>query len=424
MESVGTVLALTATPAVLANRLQGDPDERPLIAADPEDRLPTLLSARAEHYASFGQQLNTSDLTPESAAREAQVLLGMFHVRGMGTGYDVRVADGNMKSIGRALIDRDLGGPIVLVSDQIVGKLYGSQAARSLLEAGYTVERTLLPPGERHKTLDSVHHLWDAFLAASLERGSTVAALGGGVIGDIAGFAAATYHRGVAWVVMPTTLLAMVDASLGGKTGIDLPQGKNLVGAFHPPALVRADTTTLQTLPEAELRAGLAEVVKHGVVGDPALFDLCMQGWETLSENWGLAVRRAIAVKVGVIQADPYEQGLRAVLNLGHTIGHAVEQASGFALRHGEAVAIGLALEAQLSERLGVAEPGLAEQIIVTLQGLGLPWRVPRGLDRAAILAAMAFDKKRAAGQVRFALPRKIGEVKVGVSVADLREVV
>jgi 3-dehydroquinate synthetase len=213
-----------------------------------------------------------------------------------------------------------------------------------------------------------------------------------------------------------------VDASLGGKTGFDLPEGKNLVGAFHSPRLVLADPDVLSTLPERELRAGLAEVVKHGVIADPGLFDLCAQGWETVNACLPEVVRRGMAVKVKIIEEDPYEQGIRAALNLGHTIGHAVELVSRFSLLHGEAVSIGLAAEARLAERLAVAGWGTSDALERTLSALGLPVEIPEGLGRDELISAMKVDKKKAAGVVRFALPVKIGEVRVGVEVENLEE--
>jgi 3-dehydroquinate synthase len=247
-----------------------------------------------------------------------------------------------------------------------------------------------------------------------------VLALGGGVTGDLAGFAAATYLRGVAWVAAPTSLLGMVDASLGGKTGADLPRGKNLVGAFHPPRLVLADPSTLASLPEAEMRSGLAEVVKAGVIGDEALFRQCAEGWEAVMRSLESVVRHSMAVKVRLIQEDPYEKGRRAALNLGHTIGHAIEAGSGYRLRHGEAVSIGMVTAARLSERLGIAQPGLAGEIADTLQGLHLPVEVPPGMEWDTIARGMQVDKKRLGGSLRFALPERIGRVRVGVEVTDI----
>jgi len=224
----------------------------------------------------------------------------------------------------------------------------------------------------------------------------------------------------------------MVDSGLGGKTGADLPQGKNLIGAFHPPSLVLADTSTLATLPAVELRCGLAEVIKHAVIGDPGLLDelprfaFCAQSADNapctcLAESDWLAsfVARAMAVKVRIIQQDPFEKGARAALNLGHTIGHGIEKATDFAVRHGEAVAIGTVLEARLAEALGLARPGLAQQIAAHFTRVGLPVTMPAGIDLTAVRAAMALDKKRADGEIRFALPAAIGDVHTGIAVDE-----
>jgi 3-dehydroquinate synthase len=278
----------------------------------------------------------------------------------------------------------------------------------------------IIPPGESSKNVRTVSTLWQEFITAGIERGSTVVALGGGVVGDITGFAAATYMRGISWVILPTSLLAMVDASLGGKTGADLPEGKNLVGAFHAPQYVLVDPNTLGSLPPEEITSGMAEVVKASIIADPDLFELCAQGMSVLEANWGEVIRRAMAVKIQVIEADPYESGLRKVLNLGHTIGHAVELVSDFKLRHGEAVSIGMVAEAQLAEQIGLADQGLANKIKRTLSGLGLPTDILGGFKRGAILDAILVDKKRSKGQARFALPVRVGEVRPDIVVEDL----
>ena len=210
-------------------------------------------------------------------------------------------------------------------------------------------------------------------MAAGLDRKSTFLALGGGVVSDLTGFAAATFMRGCNWAVLPTTLLSMADASIGGKTGFDLPEGKNLAGAFYPPCFVLADPRVLSTLPQRELRGGLAEVLKHGVIADPTLFELCAQGEVAVMQALPLVVKRAVSVKVNVIEQDPYEHSIRAALNFGHTVGHAVELASAYSLQHGEAVAIGMAVETRLAEKLGIAPQGLAEQISTVLRDLGCP---------------------------------------------------
>jgi 3-dehydroquinate synthetase len=229
--------------------------------------------------------------------------------------------------------------------------------------------------------------------------------------------------RGCAWVVIPTSLLAMVDASMGGKTGIDLPEGKNLAGAFHPPRYVLVDPDVLSTLPDRELRAGLAEVVKHGVIADPELFNLCSQGWEVVKNSLPDIVRRGMAVKVNVIEEDPYEKGNRAALNFGHTVGHAVEHVSNFELLHGEAIAVGMVAEARFAERLAIAKKGVAKELADSLTGLGLPVEIPKELPLPEIITVMKEDKKKNAGIIRFSLPVEIGEIKVGIEVEDLYSV-
>lgn len=419
VEAIGRVLCLTAPVDVLLARLNEHPTPRPLLEGNASERLRELLARRAAHYASFPTQMDTSDISLEQAVREAQVVLGRFHVRGMGEGYDVCVQVGGLDQLGEAMSRRRLKGPVALVSDENVGPLYAARAMDSLNRSGYETHEVIIPAGEVHKTPETISRLWYAMVEAGVERGSTVAALGGGVVGDLTGFAAATFMRGVSWVVVPTSLLAMVDASLGGKTGADLSQGKNLVGAFHPPRLVMADPEALDTLPKEELRNGLVEVVKNAVIGDPALFSLCAQGWQAVESDWEKLIRRGMAVKIGVIENDPFEAGARATLNLGHTIGHALELVTCYRLRHGEAVAIGLVVEARIAERLGIAEPGMANALVEVLEGLGLSTEIPKGVDPDGLLQAMAVDKKRAAGALRFTLPVRVGEVQVGVEVDE-----
>lgn len=424
-EAHGCVIVLRAENARLAQRLQADTNERPLLAENVEEKLKNLLAKRAEHYNSFATQMDTTTHTPAQTAWQIQILLGWYHIQKMGA-YDILIRDGGLDHLGQWMAERGLKGPLALVCDSHTGPLYAARAEVSLMNAGYTVHKVEIPAGELHKNIQTITHLWDAFLQAGLERGSTVVALGGGVVTDMVGFAAATYLRGIKWAAVPTTLLAMADASLGGKTGIDLPQGKNLAGAFHPPSLVLADPQVLRTLPAGELNSGMGEVLKHGLIADPLLWQACVKlsppsQWEQAWPDLNEIVRRAVAVKVEVIEQDPLEKGWRAVLNYGHTIGHAIETVSNYTLRHGECVAIGMVIEARISEALGLAQPGLADEISVGLKKLGLPWFVPEGLDQSAILGAIGYDKKKSAGQVLFALPVKIGEAKIGIQVDEKR---
>jgi len=416
-ESHGSVILLIARLETLLERLHQDPTKRPLLSDDLDEKLSSLLTKRYEHYASFTNQVYVDGKTSDQNALQIQISLGRFHLSAMGE-YDAIVWDHGMEQIGELFKSRGLRNPII-VTDENVARIYAEKIMMSFHNIGMDPNLFIIPAGESHKTLDVVDQIWHAFLKAGLDRKSTVLALGGGVIGDVAGFAASTYLRGVSWVGIPTTLLAMVDASLGGKTGFDLPEGKNLIGSFYPPKLVLADPQALRSLPEKEFISGLAEVVKHGIISDPQLFNLCGRGLGWVKGNLEEIVKRAMAVKIKVIEEDPYEKGFRAALNLGHTVGHAVELVSGFRLRHGEAISIGMVVEAKLAERLAVAGKGLSDAIAESLSTLGLPIHIPKELPREELIRAMRLDKKKSNGVVRFALPVEIGKVNL-VDVADL----
>ena len=417
VESNGRVVLLMEELNTLLGRLTSDSNQRPLLAGDLHEKLTSLLATRKEHYNSFPLRFDANQV-PEELVWQIQVVLGRFHLTAMAD-YDVIVE--SVEQIGYLLHERGLQNPII-VTDKNVARIHLEIVIASLQEAGYEAKALIIPAGEDHKNLETVNQLWKSFLENGLDRKSTIIALGGGVIGDLAGFAASTFMRGVSWVCIPTTLLAMVDASLGGKTGFDLPEGKNLIGSFYPPKLVLADPQVLKTLPEEEFRSGLAEVVKHGIISDPELFNLCGRGLDWIKEHLEEIVKRAMSVKIKIIEEDPYEKGFRAALNLGHTVGHAVEIVSGFRLRHGEAVAIGMVAEAKLAQRLTVAGKGLSETVTETLKALSLPIQIPGELSREEIIRAMRVDKKKSNGIVRFALPVEIGKVEL-VDVKDLETV-
>jgi shikimate kinase/3-dehydroquinate synthase len=419
-ESQGKVIVLMAELQTMLERMQNDSGKRPLLAGNMRENLGSLLAQRREHYSSFPVIVPVDRKLVSENVYLVQTALGWHHLSAMGE-YDVIVQSNGIEQLGEMLKSRGLQNPLI-VADENVAKFHTGRAAASLRSSGYDPKILNIPSGEAHKNLETISQLWHGFLEAGLNRKSTVVALGGGVVGDLAGFAASTYMRGIAWVGVPTTLLAMVDASLGGKTGFDLPEGKNLIGAFHSPALVLADPQLLKTLPEAELISGMAEVVKHGIISDPELFKMCSYGLDWVRNNLEEIVKRAIAVKISVIEGDPYEQEFRAALNLGHTVGHAVELVSKFKLRHGEAIAIGMIVEAGYSARIGLANPGLLEVMSESLKGLGLPIRVPEELSRGEIIRAMSMDKKRSAKAIRFALPVEIGKVEL-VEVTDLESV-
>ncbi|HVO72149.1 MAG TPA: 3-dehydroquinate synthase [Aggregatilineaceae bacterium] len=291
---------------------------------------------------------------------------------------------------------------VAVITNTTLAPLYGA-ALVGRLPGGYLVS---VPDGEQHKTLETMHSIYAQLLDCGADRGTLIVALGGGVIGDMAGFAAATFMRGVALVQAPTSLLAMVDASLGGKVGVDLPQGKNLVGAFKDPLAVFADTSTLRTLPEVEFRCGLAEVIKAALVGDPPLLDhLLAHGAEPVAE----LIARAAAVKVRLVEQDRLEKGPRAYLNLGHTFAHAIEQVSGYTWKHGEAVAVGMVAAARLSEWRELCSPGLAAHVARALAAFGLPVYCT-GFEPGDLWDAMRHDKKWRDGAVRLVLLGGIGE--------------
>lgn len=335
--------------------------------------------------------------------------------------YPIYLDEGILTQTGSYLAGLGYAGRIAVVTNEAVGQHHAEPLLESLREANFEPVRIDIPDGEQFKTLDTVANLYDKFIAAKLDRRSPIIALGGGVLGDTAGFAAASYLRGVPLVQIPTTLLSMVDSSVGGKTGVDLPQGKNLVGAFKQPEMVIIDPTILETLPPVELRAGMAEVVKHGIIDNPELFTALEKGNYELT--WMLY--QAINVKIRVVQADPFEQGRRAVLNLGHTFGHAFEHLSNFRIRHGEGVAMGLVCAARLATRLGHCSGDTTERIIALLEQLELPIRPPP-YPPDDVWTAMFTDKKRQGNTLRFILPRAIGDVDIfqNIDETDVKAIV
>ncbi|MBD2485984.1 3-dehydroquinate synthase [Aulosira sp. FACHB-615] len=334
--------------------------------------------------------------------------------------YEIAIAPASLDQLGQSLANLKLGQKVLVVSNPTIFKHYGERAIASLKSAGFNVASYCLPAGERYKTLNSIQKLYDVALENRLERSSTMVALGGGVIGDMTGFAAATWLRGINVVQVPTTLLAMVDSAIGGKTGVNHPNGKNLIGAFHQPRLVLIDPEVLKTLPVREFRAGMAEVIKYGVIWDGELFtqmeaskhlnQLRYMKPELLSE----ILTRSCQAKADVVGKDEKEGGLRAILNYGHTIGHAIESLTGYRLvNHGEAVAIGMVAAGQIAVNLGMWQQAETDRQNAIIQKAGLPTKLPAGVDIAAIIDALQLDKKVKAGKVRFVLPTQIGVVTV-----------
>lgn len=330
--------------------------------------------------------------------------------------YDILIERGLLDRAGVLCREAGLGRRGLVISDGNAGPLYADRLLRSLAREGFQATVTLVAPGERSKSAGELIRLWDALAEANLDRASFVVALGGGVVGDLAGFAAATYLRGIDVVQVPTTLLAQVDSSVGGKTGIDLAAGKNLVGAFHQPRLVLIDPDTLATLPEPEYRAGMAEVVKYGVIRDMTLFQEIEANPQAFLRHESVECVRMLAascaLKADVVAQDEREGGLRAILNYGHTVGHAVEATAGYGTYlHGEAVAIGMAAAGRLAVRRGLFDPAEAERVECLIRSLGLPVRLRESLPATRLLEHMAQDKKARDGGLRFVLATGIGAV-------------
>lgn len=419
LAATGILICLTASVATILDRVE-QASNRPLLPGDREERgrrIRHLLHERRHAYAAIPHQVNTSQRSPAQIVEDILLTLeadleapGMTRipVREPGGSYDICLGEGLLAQAGRLLVNRGLRpGPLAVVSNQDIADQQAAPLLESLTAAGFTPTLCLVPEGEQHKTLATIASLYDQFIASGLDRRAPVVALGGGVVGDMTGFAAATYLRGVPFAQIPTSLLSMVDASVGGKTGVDLPQGKNLVGAFKQPHLVIIDPATLASLPGAEFRAGLAEVIKHGIIGDPDLFvQLEEHGPTSMTHLLADAVR----VKVRIVEEDPFEMGRRALLNLGHTFGHAIELVSNFQVRHGEGVGLGLVAAANLAADLGRCPADLAARIRAVVERVGLPVQWP-GLDPAAVHAAMGTDKKRSGKTVRFIIPQALGDV-------------
>ena len=439
----GTVICLEADLDTILQRV-GPGDDRPMLAGpDRVARIRELLAARAEAYAALPQHLDRTHLTiPATAERVMGIAAGlpegghMLTITDEGrttndesptssfvlrpsSGYDVLIAGELLHQAGHRILAAGLKpGRCAVVTNPTVGGHHLPVLAAALNEAGFEPVVFQVPDGEAYKTLATVGDLYDQFAEARLARSEPVIALGGGVIGDMAGFVAATWLRGVPFVQIPTSLLAMVDASVGGKVAVDLPAGKNLVGAFKQPELVLIDPALLGTLPVGEFRSGLAEVLKAGIINDPALFErLADDGGRatnderrTTSDLVGM-IADAVRVKARIVERDPYEMGDRAWLNLGHTFGHALELLSSYTLRHGDAVGLGMIAAAEMSAALGYCNMDLPHRITAAIERLGLPTR--HAFDPAAAFAAMGTDKKRRGRSLRFVLIREVGEVFV-----------
>ncbi len=343
--------------------------------------------------------------------------------------YNIVIDNNILKEIGTALSKFEFSGKIGLISNPTVYNLYGGVLSESIRASGFDLVEIIIPDGEEYKSLSSMQDIYGELLKAKLDRRSALVALGGGVIGDITGFAASTYMRGIACVQVPTTLLAQVDSSVGGKTGVNHQLGKNMIGTFWQPEIVWVDIDTLMTLPRREFLSGFAEVIKYGVIWDEDLFDFFEANRDLIldldRDALTYIIKRSCEIKSEVVSKDERESGLRAILNYGHTIGHAIETVTGYKkYLHGEALAVGMHLEARLSRMLGFIGAEQVERIKAVIGLYELPLELPSEIDPGSLLEAMQLDKKTVAGELKFILPERIGTVKIhsGVSPAEVKE--
>lgn len=331
--------------------------------------------------------------------------------------YKIVVESGGIEKVGRRAEHLGLHPPLAVITDPTVEKYYGELTCDALRSQGYEVGIFSIPGGEACKNLDTVRDLYDDLVELRVERRGGIVALGGGLVGDIAGFVAATYMRGIRFIQVPTTLLAQVDASVGGKTGIDHPKGKNLIGAFHQPSLVVIDTTTLKTLPSREILCGLAEIIKHGVIGSQRIFEFVSDHLEKLlqidEEAYLDLIPRNCRFKARIVEQDEKESGLRAILNFGHTVGHTIESLTGYTrYLHGEAVAVGMLAEIAVGIKMGISSDDLFEQVLDLLRRADYPLDIP-DIPGERIVEAMYHDKKTEQRTIRMVIPKQVGQVEV-----------
>jgi shikimate kinase/3-dehydroquinate synthase len=432
----GFVVWLAVSPEEAAKRLskQESEEERPLLAGNPSARLASLLEARAPLYSLADAAIDVDGLSPERAADEVVSLWlearsrpdpapdrlepssegappeAAAVVRTPHHSYPVLVREGALRSLGDVCRGAGLRGSAFVLTDVLVGPACAPQAVEALKRAGYRVHVISIPAGEASKTLATASNVYDGLVAARAERTDFIVCLGGGVVTDLGGFVAGTYLRGLDFVHVPTTLLGMVDAAVGGKTGVDHPRGKNLIGGFFQPRAVVIDPAVLETLPERELRAGGAELIKHGLILDAGLVaELEAAEGDLSALRSARLIARSVAIKAAVVSEDEREQGRRTLLNYGHTIGHAIESVTGYqSWLHGEAVAVGMHAAGLIALELGLLPGEALERQQALLRSFGLPERAP-GLDAGAIIDATLVDKKVRGGAVRWVLLEAIG---------------
>ncbi len=415
-------ICLTASSEEILRRVSGDEKrERPLLRVEqPIERVEELLNQRRSAYEAIPWQIITDSITTNDVVGKileiwnAQKIV-VHHTSGE---YPIWIGTGMMDAAAGFIhtTGAKKGSRIGIVTNQTIAPLYLERLKKYLEDYGYVVCPVILPDGEQYKNLASMERIYHALVKAEFDRGDTLLALGGGVIGDMTGFAAATYMRGIRFVQVPTTLLSMVDASVGGKTGVDLVEGKNLVGCFKQPSAVFIDPGVLRTLPMEELRSGMAELIKHGIIADKSLFELLKQLNGNYSVLWekpigAELIRLSLLVKTSIVEKDPFENNIRAVLNLGHTTGHALETISNYRLKHGQGVGIGMMVACEVARRKNLISTTEIQRIENLLNTWNIPTTIPEGTQVENILKTMTHDKKKTGKKLKWVLPVCIGRV-------------
>jgi 3-dehydroquinate synthase len=417
----GVIFCLTADSEIILKRIMLEDGTRPLLdVEEPLGEIKKLLSEREEFYKQADIFVKTDFITPDEAADEMIGRLGLDSER-IGVGldersYEIVIGHGLLSKLG--LRTKEFRpSKVAIISNETVFPLYKDTVLASMKDNGIEPEIILMPDGEEHKNLEWANNIYSKLLEASFDRGSMIIALGGGVVGDLAGFVAATYMRGIRCIQVPTTLLSQVDSSVGGKTGVNHPLGKNMIGAFYQPSLVLIDVDTLKSLPEREFLSGMAEVIKYGVIEDGEFFEYLKENKDDillLGESIIYIVRRSCEIKADVVSKDEREVGIRAILNFGHTIGHAIETATQYKkYLHGEAIAIGMRYAADLAVKMGMFEKDPAVEVRALIESYKLPVQIPEGIGISDMMNAMQVDKKAVAGRLTFILPEFIGMVSI-----------
>jgi 3-dehydroquinate synthase len=417
----GSIIWLKADPKIILKRVMLEGGKRPLLEVEePLQEINRLLTERLPLYAQADATVDTNYITPEEAAQEIVERLGLdspvVTVDLKERSYNIVIGSKALQRLGLRLKEFR-PSKVAIVSNKTVFPLYKDMVLKALNDVNITPEIILIPDGEEYKDFTWTYHIHGELLKARFDRSSLLIAVGGGVVGDITGFVASTYMRGIRYVQVPTTLLSQVDSSVGGKTGVNHPLGKNMVGTFYQPSLVLIDIDTLRTLPKGEFSAGMAEIIKYGVIADRGLFDYLENNREnilSLGDSIIHVIKRSCEIKADVVSKDEREGGLRAILNFGHTIGHAIETVTKYKrFLHGEAIAIGMCVVSDLAVRMGIFKKSDSGRVKKLAELYNLPTSIPDDINASDLMNAMELDKKVKNGKIRFILPESIGKVRI-----------